>query len=224
MTVLWIILGVLLLLALLLSVSAAVRVSIEDKVTISVGALGIYRSIPLDGDEKPSRKKKIKPKKKSAVKKTEGDKKTSAKPDEKSFGETVHFAILLLKSILPGAAALSTHIRLTGLRIRLQVGSGDADRTAVAYGGACAGVYTLLGALSNWMTLKIRTIDIYPDFVGGETEYHISFTAKLRLFHIVSAAIGIFYKLVVNTMRDRTEQTAANQIKPSKISDKAVQQ
>lgn len=226
MTALWIILGIVLLLALILSVSATVRVSIEDKVKISVGALGIYFPIPLDGEESSKKKKKPKKAKKRAKKKPspEVGGKPSAKPDEKSFGETVHFALLLLKSILPGVARLSTHVRLTGLRICLKVGCGDADKTALAYGRACAGIYTLLGALDNWMTLKIKNIDIYPDFVGGETEYHISFRAKLRLFHIVSAAIGIFYKLMVNTIKDRAEQSAPNRVNPSKISDKAVQQ
>ena len=195
MLALWIVLGVLAFFALLLSGSATVYVSIRDEVKISVGAFGYRRAVDLAGDkpEKPKKKKK-KPQKQAAP-----PEKPREKPGKKTFGETVEFAKQMLASVLPGVKTLAGRLRLTDLRLYMTVAEDDADRTAIEYGAVSAGIYTLLGALDSTLTLKVKSVDILPDFVTGEPVYDISFKVKLRLIHILCAGAGMFVRLIGNT-------------------------
>lgn len=197
MTAVWIILGILAVLALLLSVSATVTVSIGEETRVWVGACGIRYPVDLAGEkqEKPPKKKEAKPKAEQAP---AAEKKP--KPDEKTFGQTVELAIQLLQSILPPAVRMLSHLRFTSVRIDVSVGTDEADQTAIQYGAISAGIYNLLGALDSLFTLKVKSVDIRPDFVTGESSYRIFFKVKLRLWHILSAGVGMFFKFIAHTM------------------------
>lgn len=201
MTAVWIILSIVLILAVLLSCSVAVTVAIKDEVRIWVGAFGIRFPLELNGEkaEKPVKRKKVKTKDADSHE-------DKSKPDKKSLGETVEFALMLLKSIVPSAVRLASHIRFASVRIDVTVAEDDADRTAIEYGAVSAGIYNLLATLDQLFTLRVKSVDVQPDFVSGESKYDIFFRAKLRFWNILTAAIGIFFKLIVHTMSAKKEE------------------
>ena len=222
MAALWIVAGILLLAAALLSVSLTVYVRITDKVDIKIGILGWKRKINLEQEEEKPQKGRAK---KSRRRKNNASElqKPEKKANEKSFRETVQFGIQLLKTLLPPAGDASSHIRITSLWLHMTVTCGEADKTAIAYGGVSAGVYTLLGLLDSKLTLRIKSVHIAPDFMSDRAVYDISFKAKLRLCHILKAAIGILFKLAVNTKNSRGEASGGLQPNKSKTLNKAVQ-
>ncbi|MEG0693853.1 MAG: DUF2953 domain-containing protein [Oscillospiraceae bacterium] len=202
MIALWIVLSILLFVAVLLCFSITIYIKITDEVTILVGAFGYKQSIVF-ADEVEKKAKKPK-KKKKETKIDDATKKVSEKKaNEKSLSQTLDFAITLIKSIVPSSVQMLKHIRITNLNLSMTVACEEADQTALAYGGVSASIYTLLGVLDNTFKLKVKLVDITPDFVSGEAKYDISFKVKLRFIHIVRASIGIIFKIIVNTMKHK---------------------
>lgn len=198
MIILYILLGLLALVLLFLMFSAVLYVEIKDEVSLKVGYMGLKFKIPLEkSEDKPEKKKTTK--KKKGVK----EKLPEKEPSEKSFSETVEFAVTLAKSVLPNAVKLLSRLRFTKVKIYMTVASEDADDTAVNFGRVSAGIYNLLGIMDNAFTLKIKSVDIVPDFVTGEAQYDVSFKVKLRLIHVLAAGAGMFFKFVVNTIKKK---------------------
>lgn len=213
MTAWWIALAVAALLTAFLLASVTVKVMISDTVRIWVGAFGI-RFLILPAKQKKQRKRKQKKKVPSARKKKPAEKsrkKPKEKPHEQSFGETVSFAVDLLRSTVPGAAALLKKIRFVNMRVFVSVGADSADETAIRYGMVCGAVYNTLAAIDSMITLRVKSVDVVSDFVTGEMRYDISFLAKLRIGSILKAAIGILISIVRMMFRRNAQQEEALQ-------------
>lgn len=215
MTALWIIGGIILLIALLMMVSVTVYVKIDETVSVKAGALGIRFSLfpAAEKADKPHKKQPPKEKKSAS-----GEKKPQPqkKANDRSFGETVDFAVAILRSVVPGAVGLVRKIRFTRMRIFLSVGADSADDTAVRYGQLCTAVYSLLACIDKAMTLRVKDVSIVPDFVTGETRYDISFCAKLRIGSAVASALGVLFKLISIFMKQEKTKPAA---KPSQTAN-----
>ncbi|WMJ22237.1 hypothetical protein RBG61_09575 [Paludicola sp. MB14-C6] len=206
MTALIIIGSIIAFFALLLSFSLTVYVSIQEEVKIAIGAFGYRYHIDLDDDGKPKKpKKKKKKKKQTAEKKQENIKKPSKKPDSKSFGETIEFALSLLRAVIKPTLKLLKHTRITKLSLYMTVCGEEADETAIFFGQVSTGIYNLLGHLDNLITLKVKSVDIVPDFVSDEAKYNIFFKVKLRFCHIIGALISMIVKFLVNTIKNNLQ-------------------
>lgn len=213
MTAWWIALAVAALLIVFLLASVTVKVMISDTVRIWVGAFGI-RFLILPAKQKKKRKSKKKKKASSVQKKkptAKKGKRPKEKPHEQSFGETVSFAVDLLRATVPGAAALLKKIRFVNMRVFVSVGADSADETAVRYGMVCGAVYNTLAAIDSVMTLRVKSVDVVSDFVTGEMRYDISFLAKLRIGSILKAAIGILISIIRMMFRRNAQQEEALQ-------------
>lgn len=213
MTAWWIALAVAALLTAFLLASVTVKVMISDTVRIWVGAFGI-RFLILPAKQKKQRKRKQKKKVPSARKKKPAEKsrkKPKEKPHEQSFGETVSFAVDLLRATVPDAAALLKKIRFVNMRVFVSVGADSADETAIRYGMVCGAVYNTLAAIDSMITLRVKSVDVVSDFVTGEMRYDISFLAKLRIGSILKAAIGILISIVRMMFRRNAQQEEALQ-------------
>lgn len=214
MTALWIILGIVVFVAAVLSFSLTIYVSITDHVEMKAGIFGYRKTVFPMEEESPEeeRREPEKAKKKKRRKKKSADLEKKKKelgenpPDKKTFGETLELIVTMVKSILPGTAKLLSHLRITQLRLYMTVAEDEADRTAIEYGAVSAGIYNLLAILDQAFTLKVKAVDVVPDFVTGEAVYDISFRVKLRLGNILGAGIGIFFKILVNTIKGRMGQ------------------
>lgn len=220
MIALWIILGIIIFFGILLSFSITIYIKITHEVEIFVGAFGYKKNIDFDKSD-TAENEKPKKKKKSSKLEDASKKVTKKKANKKSFSETLDFAITLIKSIAPNSIRMLKHIRITKLKLFMTVACEDADRTGIVYGEASASIYTLLGVLDNTFKLKIKSVDIVPDFISGEAKYDISFKVKLRLIHILFAAIGIIFKIIVNTLKSKNNKEKVENKPPR--NKKAVQ-
>lgn len=205
----------------LLSFSLTFYVTIKDEVEVKVGAFGFQKLIDFEAPESQKKKEKhlkkeakekakiarIKQKKlKKAQKKGAHSKGTHGGMTAKvvtanTFGETVEMVLTLLKSSALSTTSLLSHVRITRLKLYMTVCDETANETAISYGTISAGIYNLLGQLDHFITVKIKSIDIIPDFVGDEEIYDISFKVKLRINLIIGTAISIFFKFLVNIVK-----------------------
>lgn len=202
MTALIVIGSIILIIALLLSFSLTVYVRITDEVQIKIGAFGYKHKLKLEEKGKTPKAKKVK-KDKSKHKKTDKETLKKKKVTEKTFGETVELVLSLIKSALKPLGNLLTHIRITNLSLYMTICGEHADETALSYGQLSAAIYNLLGHLDNLITLKIKTIDIVPDFVSDEAIYNIYFKVKIRFAVIIGAGLRILYRFVANILKNK---------------------
>lgn len=203
---------ILLFIVLILLISPTLYVRIADEVSLKVGALGIKISV-FPQKEKKNKDKKPKPKKekkKKSTKKQEQTKKLDKKPNEKTFGDTVDLIFTVAKSVLGSTAKMLKHLRFTDLDLMVAVGGDSADETAIAYGRMCAAVFPVIGAIDSMAKLKVKRVAVCPNFLLEDTKYDISFQVKLRIVWFLKAALGIFLKIIVNTMKKSVNKPTNN--------------
>lgn len=208
----WIIVGsIIAFFVILFSFSLTVYVKITDEVSVAVGAFGYRKKLDFEEPTPEEKEKQAKKeaKKKSKKKKKAGEKKKQPTEQQKkkatweSFGETVEFALSLIKSVVKPLGNLLSHVRITALTLRMTVCGDDADETAIQFGQICTAIYNVLGHLDNLITLKVKQVAIRPDFVSDEAQYDIHFKVKLRFSHILMAGLRMFVRFIGNTMKQK---------------------
>lgn len=132
--------------------------------------------------------------------KTQKDSSSQKTPENnRDLKETVYFILKQIKAVLPPIGFLMKHLRITGLKVFMSVGGEDASHTALNYAAAGSGIYSLIAGLKSFMTVRVKKIELYADFVTGETHQDIAFKIKLRLGLILIAAFSMIIKYVANT-------------------------
>ena len=59
-------------------------------------------------------------------------------------------------------------LKVDRLRLEVTVAGDDAASTALAYGGACAVIYTAVGLLATAVPIRSQYVTVTPDFTGGQ--------------------------------------------------------
>ena len=102
-----------------------------------------------------------------------------------------------IRSASPPVKRLFKKIRIRNVYIDYVVGTDDAAKTALKYGGLCAAIYSLIGTLQTYMDTKVKEINIEADFSAEKDDIFAYLTVKLRL----STAIGCALWLGVRMLR-----------------------
>jgi len=113
---------------------------------------------------------------------------------------------MIIKSVAKPSKNLLKRIRITSLSLQMTVCAEDADETGIRFGQICTGIYALLGHLDQLLTLKVKKVEIRPDFVSDQAQYDIFFKVKLRLFHILGSGFSMIFNLLANTNKMKNEK------------------
>ena len=204
----WILGGIVLALAAILSLSVAADVRYAEELSLSVGICG-FRCRLLPAPEKPApppRRKKSAASGKKRKKKPAPPEKPPEKGDLKG---TFQIIWDLLKAALPPVGELLGKVRLVRLRVLVTVGGSDAAETALEYGRLCALVYGGYAALQSLIRVKAERVELNCDFLAPETVQEISFRLKLRVGSILWAALRIAFRFLTHTSRKERQRNAA---------------
>lgn len=210
MIALYIVLGVLLLLAALLSLPLYFIFSYEE--SFSVRLRYLFLTFPLY----PSRKKAEQQQKQeeSGKKSAEEEKKSPVQDIIKQEGLNGFLDILKhLSSIAVDAAKqILRHVMIKEFRLYLTVAGEDAADTALRFGGTCAAVYPAVGAIFSRVRYKKHTIEIVPDFTDG-AQCDVKFYAKVRIrpyISLITAVAAFFRYLKLTVDRKKKSQISSN--------------
>lgn len=215
MTALIVIASILLFIVIILVPSLTIYAKITDEVTIKIGAYGLKFTL-LPQKEKPEKKPK-----KTKVKTTteRPPKKPKKKVTETSFMETVELVLTAIKAVIGPTSKLLSKLRMKVVYLNIVVCGDDADKTAIKFGAINTAIFNVLANLKRFFKVKIKRIDIRPDFVGDEDRYDIYFKVKLRLYQIIGAGFSIFFKMAVNIIKRQLKATPVEQNKKSAVSN-----
>lgn len=195
---------------------AAVRICILHipAYTLSFGGGKAEKSAEPAAEQKPEKQKKQKSKK-------------SAKPEKKekqSIEDIVALVKLLIEIAKKVLEKTWRYIRIKIERYDITVGTDDAAKTALIYGGvsqATSYLFTLLDETAHFRVKRKAPVNVGVDFLSAETRANVQMDFCLRLWHILSIGLGagIIYlrgmkksgKTKDNKKENKTENTNENE-------------
>lgn len=197
MIALYILLSILLIIVFILCSNISVFFKfIDEKIYLKAGVYGIYLWIlnPDDEDLNEEKKNTHEDKKQEIKKQVKDKKKEEIKKEKNSFldlmknekgkiklSKIISFFFNISKSTFPGIKNLIKKIKIKKLDIKMSIGATDAFETAILYTHISNGLNIIVGYLKEIDYVKIKNIEINPDFVRGDIRYDISFYIKLRI-------------------------------------------
>lgn len=193
---------------------AAVRICILHipAYTLSFGGGKAEKSAEPAAEQKPEKQKKQKSKK-------------SAKPEKKekqSIEDIVALVKLLIEIAKKVLEKTWRYIRIKIERYDITVGTDDAAKTALIYGGvsqATSYLFTLLDETAHFRVKRKAPVNVGVDFLAAETRANVQMDFRLRLWHIISIGLGagIIYLRGMkksgnnNKKENKTENTNENE-------------
>ncbi len=209
MTALFIVLGILALIALLLFSFATLTVDYNQKLTITAGFLCFHFPI----GQKP-RKKKAKGKGKKGAKKAKKEPTALEKKFKaKSFKEKVSFVIEILREVMPQIKYLLSRVRVREFETELRIGTPDAAKTAIEYGSVCSAVYPFLSWAQGYVDISVKRVDITAAFGEEKCSARLHLKLKLRVITLIIAVfklLPIYQKLTEDSNNERKKHRFHN--------------
>ncbi|WP_040197611.1 DUF2953 domain-containing protein [Candidatus Soleaferrea massiliensis] len=196
--------------AILLLLCMPVWISFEYDGAFKVSVRYFIRFVAVD----TSKPKKAKKEAKKEIKQA-GGKKTAPKESPKGDAkDRLRFLWEFLKSSRHGVRMILKHLKVSRLNLHIVVASGDAAQTAVNYGKWCAGVYSAVTLLKNWVSFGKIEIDILPDFDREENEYRMLATIRLIPFAVLTAGGRVLFGLLTGLVgKQKTKQNEQDYVK-----------
>ena len=164
---------------------AAVRICILHipAYTITFGGGKARKADISEEEQEPKKKKKQKQKK-------------SAKPEKKekqSIEDIISLVKLLIEIAKKVLEKTWRYIRIKIERYDIIVGTDDAAKTALIYGGvsqATSYLFTLLDETAHFRVKRKAPVNVGVDFLSAETRANVQMDFCLRLWHILSIGLG----------------------------------
>lgn len=203
MIALYIIGGIILLIALILLLPFTAKVKFQNDFLVKIKFLGItVYKFKSDKKEKEKEKKpKIAEEHGKPQKGEEGIfSKLKAKHGFKgAIKEVFRFGTKVLKSIKPELLK----IKIRKFKLDLIVVGSDAAMTAIEYGAVCSVVYPLLSFIDQNLDIKLKQINVDAGFKHEESVFSTSFEVKANLVLLLKIAYKAFNEYKIFSERNK---------------------
>ena len=228
-----------LILVLIQSVTVTAVLDKEFLLTVKILCFTIVK-VPADPKKKKKKKKKKKPEKQKhgsdtkeaaaddtgdnsgkkpdeSVKEAGTDTGGSKKPDktgkagkEKKGGFDFGMIKDYVESAWPPVKRLFKKIRFRDIYIDYVVGSDDAAKTALKYGGICAAVYSLIEWMKTYFSVKIGEVNIEADFGAEKDDIFVFGRMKLRISTALACIIWLGVRVLKTYLKynEKPKKTA----------------
>ncbi len=171
-------------------------VGIEYKKTPVVTLKVLFFTFKLYPQKEKREKKEVK-KKKTLKKSPRKEKAEKPSKEKKNIGEILSFyRELIEKAILPALGKLHRKIIIKPEKLHLYIANEDPAKTAVLYGGACAGIGAFIAFLEECFKVKRRkkALLVEPCFDRIETEIEIKLSFGLRVWEALYICLPALMK------------------------------
>lgn len=223
MTFLYVMIGIVLFFALLLSIRGRIVLELnpDGELYVAVKVLCFTIQIAPAREPKPIKIKDFTPKKhkkrlrkdyqtylkkqekkakKAAEKQAKKEKKKSTKKEPKepkrSITDWIDIAVSVLKVLFE---RFTKHLRIKVARLHVNVATGDAASTAIMYGvviQSVAYVIEILDRITNIDGLQKADISVNADYLSENMTFDLKFVFSLRVYQIFSILFGVAGKAI----------------------------
>lgn len=196
----YILLGLVLLLLLLLFTPLRIRVNYIDEWRVGVylfGVIPIYRVSPTSkkSDAQQPSSPSAAPASENANKNKKNmfrDELSSLYKEEGVTGVT-NFFKTLLRLCTTALRRICRFITVRQLSLCIRVGGEEADKTALLYGGVCAGLFPTLSALSSLIRIRKKRVLVQPDFLAESSSARMRLIVWVWPFGVLFALLCLFF-------------------------------
>ena len=147
--------------------------------------------VRLDGINLVKKLTEEKPEKKKEKPEKAPEKIPAGKKKKGSASDFLEFLELILKIVKRALSELFGHLHIRLKELAVRFGLGDADQTAVAYGGAIQAAHYLFALLERFTHFRYdpRRLAISPDFSGEGQVFRIHLDLWIRPVHLLVLAL-----------------------------------
>ena len=115
--------------------------------------------------------------------------------EEEGFLAAVGRICEIAKEMINRLNRLLRRVRISPFQLEIAAAGEDAAETALIYGGVCAAVYPVLGALCSLSRVRRLEAELHPDFDGGKSRVRLFFTCRLRLVFALHFILGLAFDI-----------------------------
>ena len=205
--ILSILLGLVALIAIILSLKVTLTVKYDGDVKLFARVL--FVRIKLYPRKKKKHKRSMSAKKAQKVKKkkakcvSDTGKKKEKKP-KKTPSEIIEIIQVVCMIVKEVVSNLSKYLRIKIAKIHIKIATDDAAHTAIAYGAVTQSInvlFPLLENVKNFSMPKRRDIDIRSDFTSEECEMDLCLRFSVRVWQAALIAIKVLIKFIKHSIK-----------------------
>ncbi len=186
----YIVAGIVLLLAVFFLSPIVLRVKFEDTLQIQLRFWFVSYSLYPKGK-----------KAKSSPKKSKSKTKQQSSAGKQGTVEKVRGIFSVLSTLLHSSLRLVDGARVRNLKLTLGITGEDAADAALTYGQVCSVVYPVLGYVDSKMKLVNPQVNIYCDYTAEDSVIKGSCNVCVSAYHAVGTALYILKQLVKKNLR-----------------------
>lgn len=224
MIALYILLGIVLLIAAILLIPASITIAYQENVSLAISVLGIrIRQMPkpkkpvkLSSYSKKAlarqRKKDERKARRLLKKKANQDSKTKKEQEGSREPKSLLQNLSLIKRL--AAVLLSKtakHVRIEARRLVITVGTDDAAKTAILFGSVNQAAIALLEFLKqtgNLRQTRRSQIAVKADFTSDKTTADVKLVFSMRVWQLLDILLSTLKRLI-KEKRKKANQTAS---------------
>lgn len=203
MIFLYILLGIIALIALILFTGIRIKIEFNEnlKIRFYFGFFKIPESFFNKKNKKSDNKSKNKSKKdlKSDKKQSKNAKKSNKlmqNINKKGYYNSLLEVLDFLKPVLSTTEDFASKIKINPLIIKVKMTGSDAAKLAIDYGKFCAVYYPLLNLLQSKTNCKNINSNVFVDYICEENEIYFKTELKIRLIHLVTNGFKIIMEFI----------------------------
>lgn len=136
-------------------------------------------------------------------------KKVKPKKEKKKLDIDLGMIMDYVRSAAPPIKRLFKKIKFRNVYLDYVVGTDDAAKTALKYGGLCAAIYPVIEWLTTYFDFEAKEINIEADFSAEKDDIFAYGVIKLR----VSTALGCAIWLLVRVIKTYLKYNKAEPVK-----------
>ncbi len=142
----------------------------------------------------------------------------AAKKAAKANKPKIDFEMIMdyVRSASPPIKRLFKKIRIRDVYIDWVVGSDEAGKTAIKYGGLCTAFYSLEKFLTTYFDAKIGEINIEADFQALKDDIFIYLKLKLRIGTALGCVLWLGFRALKTFLKYNKKNSAPQQHKGKK--------
>lgn len=191
MIALYILAGLLLVIALILLLPVSVFIDYKDVFSLKVKFFGFKVFKADNQSDKPQQKTENesvpKEKKENKVKSS-----FEILKDKKGFSGAVKEVFKFIADCLKHVGKFLKTVKFRKVEFNLTVATEDAAKTAIEYGALCTAVYPTLSFFNSISNVKYKRINVNSDFTTDKGSFDFSLIIKLQILFLIILAYKVF--------------------------------
>ncbi len=208
---------ILLFTSLALSLKVKVTIEYKDELSLYVSTLFVKAKILPKKEKKrgphsmsKSRAEKIrrklrekaqKKKQRQLAKKASKKQEKTGEKSKRSFEDILDVISAVKDIVSTTIGKFFGHLRVDIARFHINIATGDAATTAIAYGAVCDALlhlFCILEPLRGFDLPKTKDISVQADYLSEQTTADIKLTLSIRVWHTLHIAIATLIKVIAH--------------------------